>query len=93
MTSGTNTMADAQPSVEPDVTAKMNKIRATISADERCKEGYALIFIPVKMLMPIKSRLFHFAASGSVFAICGGMMKKQARATGTAIMATNQNTQ
>jgi hypothetical protein len=30
MTSGANTMADAQPSVEPDVTAKMNKIKATI---------------------------------------------------------------
>ena len=97
MISGTNTIADAQPSVELDVTAKMNKIKATIRAHERCKEECGEISIPVKMLMPNKSRVFHFAASGSglsvVFAIRDGMMKTQARATGTAVIATNQNTQ
>jgi hypothetical protein len=37
MISGTSTIADAQPSVEPDVTAKMNKIKATIRARKRCE--------------------------------------------------------
>lgn len=78
--SGTNTIADAQPSVELDVPAKMNKIKAA-----------------VRMLTPTKSRHFHFAVACSglsvVFVVCGGMMKTHARATGTATMATNQNTQ
>jgi len=62
MTSGANTTAEAQPSVEPDVTAKMNKIRATIRVCEGYNREYADIFIPVKMLTPIRSRLFHFAS-------------------------------
>jgi hypothetical protein len=90
-------MADAQPTVEPDVTAKMNKIRATIKAREGCKEEHAEIFIPVTMPTPNKSRLFHFPALHSmlsvVFVVCGGMMSTQARAAVTATMAANQNTQ
>jgi hypothetical protein len=50
--------------VEPDVTAKINKIKATIRAGEQRKEEYAEIFTPVKMIAPTKSRPLHFTASG-----------------------------
>jgi hypothetical protein len=67
--------------------------------NEGCKEEYDFTFIPVKMLTPTTSRLFHFATlTGSGLLVVsalnrGGMKITLARVTGTAIMATNQNTQ
>ena len=96
MISGASTVAEPHPAVEPDVTAKMNKMRAATQRRRQRRPSLDMVQarrLPVRMDTPIRSSCFHRRDRGSSIPRIGeGARNKHKAPMGMANMATNQNT-